>query len=201
MNTKIIVAAVVLLVGGTASYVLLSHSHTTAPEASDDPHAGHFMQSTDQHADHLMHMTVTSEREFVAGMIPHHQEAVDTAREVLARGGTTPEIRDLAERIIAAQEAEIADLQAWHLDWYGEAYEDDGSYHPMMRDLSTRSGVDLDRVFLADMIPHHEGAITMAESVLTLTQRPEMLALANDIITSQQAEIAEMEALLQTLPQ
>lgn len=59
---------------------------------------------------------VTSEEAFVVNMIPHHQEAVDTARLVLAKG-ESPELKKLAQAIITAQEKEIAMMQKWSKDW------------------------------------------------------------------------------------
>ncbi len=148
---------------------------------------------------HNMNMMVSSEREFLQEMIPHHEEAVATAKEVVARGGSTPEIKTLAENIITAQEKEIADMKTWFKNWYGVDYTADGKYQPMMRPLANLSGAALDKVFLNDMIMHHMGALMMAQSVSAHIEHPEMTTLVDNIKTTQSAEIAEMQNLLKAL--
>lgn len=58
------------------------------------------------------------DQRFIQAMISHHQGAIGMAQMALAQA-EHEEIRTLAEAVIAAQEAEIKEMQGWLLDWYG----------------------------------------------------------------------------------
>jgi len=68
-----------------------------------------------------------------------------------------------------------------------------------MQQLADASGAEFDRLFLEMMIMHHRGAIEMADTEIAAGSNPDALALAESIKTSQTAEIAEMQQLLETL--
>ena len=72
-----------------------------------------FMEANDRmHAGMAIEFTGNADVDFIRGMIPHHQGAVEMARIVLEHG-SDPEVRKLAEAVIAAQEAEIKWMQEW----------------------------------------------------------------------------------------
>ena len=66
----------------------------------------------------------------------------------------------------------------------------------MMSGLEGKTGDTFDQAFISEMIVHHEGAVAMAEKVLQVSTRPELRTLAGNIISAQNAEIAQMKGWL-----
>ncbi|KPV54740.1 hypothetical protein SE17_01805 [Kouleothrix aurantiaca] len=147
------------------------------------------------------------DQRFLDQMIMHHQGAVMSAQMMIA-DSARPELRDLAQRITTAQQREIAQMQQWRNDWYGASST--GTMPSMMNGGMIGAGMmnrdqmrqmmganaDFDRMFLQMMIPHHQAAISMAQQALNQAEHPELKTLAQSIVTTQQAEISEMQSYL-----
>jgi uncharacterized protein (DUF305 family) len=137
---------------------------------------------------------------FAQMMIVHHRQAVELSELALANT-TTPEILDLANRILATQQPEIDTMVAW-LDKAGAPTEGhvtdmDGMVdEETMARLESFTGPAFDALFLTSMISHHEGAIQMAGDISSVTTNDEVLAFADGIRETQNAEIDEMTLLL-----
>ena len=144
-------------------------------------------------------------------MIPHHRQAVEMA-ELAADRAENPEVAALAERIREAQAPEIETiagfLQAWGADVPAEGGMADMGHSGMsgmsgmttpeqMDQMGRASGAVFDRMFLENMIAHHEGAVTDAQRELTEGVNPQAKDLASQIIAAQTAEMDQMEQMLQ----
>ncbi len=145
---------------------------------------------------------------FIDSMIPHHQGALVMSQEVLAKS-KRPELIQLAKSIIAEQKKEIAQMQQWRKKWYPKASDTPIMWHAAMNhEMSMtaehkqmmqmsmslgKADTKFDLRFLEGMIPHHEGAVTMAQDLLKKSKRPAMQKLAKNIIAGQQKEIDLMK--------
>lgn len=140
---------------------------------------------------------------FAVMMIPHHEQAVEMSDLALTRS-TNPDVRALAQQIRDAQAPEIEQMRTWTDDDAGDHMDHmSGGMSGMlselqMSDLRTASGTEFDRLFLAGMIEHHQGAIDMADMILK-SKNDEVRTLGENIVRTQQAEIDRMRVLLDTL--
>ena len=146
--------------------------------------------------------------EFAQGMIPHHEQAIEMADIALdPTVGASDVVKELAARIKGEQDPEIQLMTGWLTTWGQPLQMTTDSTHDMssmdgmmsaedMASLEAASGPGFDKIWQEMMIQHHDGAIEMATKEKANGASPDALALADQIIVAQQAEIDEMTANL-----
>jgi uncharacterized protein (DUF305 family) len=111
--TRLFLAAALALTLATPAFAQHAGHGTPAARAAEPASTAEFRAANARmHRDMDIRFTGNADRDFAAGMIPHHQGAIDMAR-IQLRYGTDPEMRALAEAIIQAQEAELGKLRAF----------------------------------------------------------------------------------------
>ncbi|MEV7230036.1 DUF305 domain-containing protein [Polymorphospora sp. NPDC051019] len=151
---------------------------------------------------------------FAQAMVPHHRQAVEMSVLAETRADNT-DVKALAKRIRDNQQAEIDTMTGWLAAWgrpapmpgagHGTALP--GTDHPMpgmlsdadMQKLADARGTEFDQQYLTMMITHHQGAITMARQEIATGANADAKALAQRIVTEQQAEITAMRDILSRL--
>src|SRR5438876_8415686 len=156
--------------------------------------------------------------DFMAGMIPHHAQAVIKAGWAPSHGART-DVAILCERIVVAQRDEIAMMQGWLRD-RGQVVPDatstrhkmkmNGVEHDMlmpgmltdeeMAALDRARGPEFDRLFLVGMIKHHQGAIDMVDVLFKAygaAQDETVFRFASDVYADQSIEINRMNKMLE----
>ncbi|MBN3874113.1 MULTISPECIES: DUF305 domain-containing protein [unclassified Nostoc] len=145
---------------------------------------------------------------FIDAMIPHHQGAVEMAKEAQQKS-KRPEIKKLADNIIKSQNQEITQMKRWRQAWYPKAGDKPMAYDSQMGHMMEMSSdqmktmmmsqdlgaadAEFDLRFINAMIPHHQGAVTMAKDALSKSKRPEIKQLSQEIIKAQNIEIKQMQ--------
>jgi uncharacterized protein (DUF305 family) len=148
---------------------------------------------------------------FMAGMIPHHAQAVLMAGWAPSHGASEA-VQRLCERIVVAQRDEIAFMRQWLQDRGQPVPETEASHAhggPLMPgmltpeqldELDRARGVDFDRLFLRYMIHHHEGALTMVDALFAsqgAAQDEDVFKFAVDVHADQSTEIDRMRLMLE----
>lgn len=134
---------------------------------------------------------------FMTNMIDHHAMAIEMAALCPGRVSHEP-LLDGCASIVAAQSAEIAEMQVWLGQWYGV------SYSPMMMPgdqrmlerLAATSTSAFEVAFMESMIGHHWKAVVRASACLQLAEHPDLVGTCQTIVASQTAEIATLQAWL-----
>lgn len=146
--------------------------------------------------------------DFLEGMIPHHDSAIEMAESYLKYGGTNQELKQLAKDIIKAQTGEMEQMERLideiedsgirdeeKEQGYLEAYQKMMSSHSHMGH-GTSSASDVEYAFAEGMLMHHQMAVEMAEAIYKYTDHDEVRKLAEDIISMQKKEIEQMQNIL-----
>ncbi|MDP9889924.1 DUF305 domain-containing protein [Pseudarthrobacter enclensis] len=184
---------------GSGNSMPMDHGSAGAM-SSAMPSAG--SMSTGANADHNQ-----ADIMFAQMMIPHHSQAVEMSDIILAKSGMPAEVAALATKIKAAQAPEIQQMTGWLAGWGIPTAMGDHSGHGMtgmvddagIEKLKSATGADAAKLFLEQMIGHHEGAIEMAQQEISAGKSPDAVKLGHDIVDAQQAEITRMKQLLATL--
>ncbi len=174
---------------------------------------GHSHSHGAARADTVIRQWTPADAHFMTAMIGHHAQAVQMSR-LAPTHGASPAVRRLADRIINAQQDEIATMQRWlrargqPVPEVGAKMEgmDHGAHHmpgmlteAQMQQLDRARGAEFDQLFLQLMIQHHRGAVAMVSQLFGTYgagQDETVFKFASDVNVDQVTEIARMENML-----
>ena len=145
--------------------------------------------------------TAQFEIDFMKNMIDHHNSAIQMAT-LCQQKASSPQLLSICDDIISAQAQEIADMQSWLNDWYGETKQPGTTPEGQMMidELEGLSGAAFESRFIALMIQHHTMAIMMAQECEAQAEHAALLTVCANIISSQTAEIQTLQSLQAATP-
>ncbi|MBS6646963.1 MAG: DUF305 domain-containing protein [Clostridiaceae bacterium] len=148
--------------------------------------------------------------DFLEGMIPHHESAIEMAESYLKYGGENQELKEMAEAIIETQTDEVWQMKSLidELKALGQTDEDKEEaylkeYNEMMsaHHEGHSTGDSVDQAFAEGMHMHHQMAVDMSKAILNYADEGAVKMMAQNIIRMQEEEMAQMENILQELQQ
>ncbi len=143
---------------------------------------------------------VISERAFLEVYIPHLEAAVVAAQIVLEKGTRLRPLHDIAAKITEEKKMESEYLKARYQALYGEYYTPTGAYISSLRDLTELSQDEHERVFLEEMIRHHDISVQLLQKSLNLQMDTELVEYSQKGIASALVDISSLRDVSQLLP-
>lgn len=145
----------------------------------------------------MMKDLVKDDQSFLENMIPHHEEAIISSKEIV-NSTKDAGLKVFAQGVVDTQNKEITQMKDWYKEWFGKDYVSSGNYTPMMNGMQGKTGQELDKAYISGMIMHHREAVNMADRIIEITKKPELKKLAEDIVKTQTTEIDLLSGWLQT---
>jgi uncharacterized protein (DUF305 family) len=218
LHIRSIAAAVLAAAALAAGAARVAAAQASAPPAAGAQ--GDAAAAARARADSARYPYTAADVHFMSAMIGHHAQAIVMARWAPTHGASAS-VRTLAERIVNAQQDEIATMQRWLRD-RGQPVPEarpgpmtmmmDGMQHEMlmpgmltdaqMARLDAARGDEFDRLFLTFMMQHHRGAVTMVRQLFDTNgaaQDETVFKFASDVNVDQTTEIARMQRMLAAL--
>ena len=201
--TSIAAAAVVVGVAACSPNEEASDATTSAASQSAMDHGNMDHGSTSKVTDSAEHNA--ADIMFAQMMLPHHEQAIVMSDIMLEKSDIPANVTAMAKQIKDAQGPEITTLTGWLKEW--NAPTDAPMDHEMegmmseddLNKLRAATGTEAAKLFLTQMIEHHEGAVDMAEDEIEDGKNADAVAMAKSIVESQQKEIDEMRTMLKGL--
>ncbi len=185
---------------------------TPAAETSGTDHGAHTETTAPAHGTADAAHEVDFDLMYIDMMIPHHESIIALA-EVARDELTHPRLIEVAEAIIATQDAEIEKMESLRTEWYphaapvsmdvlhgmpgmsGDMATMEQQMDPQWQVQTFCAAADKDLAFIDQVIPHHQMALDVSEAANDHAVHPELVTIAEAVIIAQQAEITELEAI------
>ncbi len=146
---------------------------------------------------------------FINQMIPHHEAAIEMSQNFLCYTTNLP-LQKMADNIISQQSCGIQKMKSIlkSCRTFRNPKQEVFSYVQQNRQItqnmfsamkSARMCNCINESFILEMIPHHEGAVQMAQNALRYRLCPELRPILQNIITTQKEEICEMKQIYKEL--